>query len=188
VSELAAQLRYRAIMLVNLCVNKPEVIKPFWIYYTDRLFNRISEYRHFSSNLAPQGKTGICMEIGCDIGDELWNAPDEEIVHLCVNDLENLGLLTRHDIEGELIIREPNAYPIYDVGYKQRVKRLVEWLRDEAGIFTAGRQGRFLYINQDAAIISGLEAGEEVHELIATDSTGGPRLEPDPAKRREITG
>lgn len=166
--ELTASLRYRAILLVNLCVARPEVIGPFWIYYTDRFFNRISEYRHFSPDLAPEGKTGICLEVGCDLGDELWSADDEEIVKLCVPDLENLELLTKDEIEDHLVIREANAYPIYDVGYKARIRELVGWLEGEAGILTAGRQGRFLYCNQDAAILSGLDAARALHTLLST--------------------
>lgn len=160
VRALARSLRYRAILLVNLCVARPNVIGPFWIYFTDRFFNRISEYKHFSPDLVPEGKTGICLEVGCNEGDELWRAPDAEIVERALPDLEALGLLRREEIEAFLVIRERTAYPIYDVGYKERVARLVEWVEGTGAIATAGRQGRFLYINQDAAIRSGFEAGD----------------------------
>jgi len=168
IAGLASSLRHRAILLVNLCVAKPEVIGPFWIYYTDRFFNRISEYRHFSPDLAPEGKTGICLEVGCNQDDELWCASDEEIVKRCLPDLENLGLLRAEDIEAHLVIREANAYPIYDVGYKARINRLVAWIEHDARIMTAGRQGRFLYINQDAAIKNGLEAARALCTLHET--------------------
>lgn len=168
VAELAAALRHRAILLVNLCVRKPQVIGPFWIYYTDRFFNRISEYRHFSPDLAPAGKTGICLEVGCNRNDALWCASDDEIVKLCLPDLQNLGLLEPDDIEAHLVIREANAYPIYDVGYKARINRLVSWIEHDARIMTAGRQGRFLYINQDAAIVNGLDAARALCTLHET--------------------
>jgi protoporphyrinogen oxidase len=155
---LAAAMRYRAILLVNLCVRQPHVIDPHWIYFTNRTFNRISEYRHFSPDLAPEGKTGICLELGANEADELWNADDREIVRRCVADLEQLGLVRADEVEDHFIIREAHAYPLYDVGYAARVARLIEWLEGTAGILTAGRQGRFLYCNQDAAIKSGFEA------------------------------
>jgi len=168
IRALAVRLRYRAILLVNLCVNRAQVIGPFWIYYTTQFFNRVSEYRHFSPDLAPTGKTGICCEVGCDVGDDLWKADDAEIVRRCVGDLEDLGLLRAEEVENHLVIREASAYPLYDVGYRDRVNGLVRWLEHEAHVMTAGRQGRFLYVNQDAAIISGREAAEAVDRLVAT--------------------
>jgi len=169
IRDLARGIRYRAILLVNLCVAKPQVIGPFWIYYTSRVFTRISEYRHFSADLAPPGKTGICLEVTCDVGDEMWNFDDAEVVRRCVPDLEALGLARGDEIEGYEVIREANAYPLYDVGYKPRINRLVTWLESDARIITAGRQGRFLYCNQDAAIKSGREAGEAMATLLETD-------------------
>lgn len=165
---LASGLRYRAIQLVNVSLNKPEVIGPFWVYFTDRFFNRISEYRHFSQDLAPEGKTGICFEVACHVGDPLWNAEDIDIVRWCMQDLEELGLARLDEVDDYHVIREPNAYPIYEVGYKGRLRRLIGWVEGTASIMTAGRQGRFLYCNQDAAIISGREAAQASLEVLET--------------------
>lgn len=187
IAALAGSLRYRGIILLNLCVAKPEVIPAFWIYYTDRIFNRISEYRHFSPDLVPPGRTGICLELGCNDSDELWNAEDGEVVRRCLPDLEDLGLVREEEIEDHLVIREANAYPIYDVGYRQRINRLVGWLEGTARIMTAGRQGRFLYINQDAAIESGCEAGAAAARLIETGAVE-ERLVWDDRPRRKIVG
>jgi protoporphyrinogen oxidase len=186
IRELAAGLRYRGILLVNLCVDKPTVIDPFWIYFTDRFFNRISEYKHFDPDLVPEGKTGICLEVGCDPGDELWGAEDAEIVKRCLPDLVELGLLSEDQIEDYMIIRERHAYPIYTVGYKQRINRLIGWLEGDAKIMTAGRQGRFLYINQDAAIKSGLEAGEAAVRLMETGTVEPTDVWSDDRPRRQI--
>lgn len=188
IAALARNLRYRSVLLVNLCVRKPQVLGPLWIYYTNRFFNRISEYRNFSPALVPKGKTGICLEVGCDAGDALWNAEDSEIVRRCLPDLADLGLVKESEIEDYLVIRERNAYPIYDVGYRQRINRLVAWLEGETGILTAGRQGRFLYVNQDAAIRSGREAGAALAELLETGRTAHRPVWADERPRRKIIG
>jgi len=172
IAALASGLRYRGILLVCLCVRKPRVIEPFWIYYTDRFFNRISEYKHFSPDLVPEGKTGICLEVGCNKGDELWDASDAEVVAHAMPDLKDLGLVTEEEIEDFVVIREANAYPIYDVGYKRRLERLIGWVESTGVIMTGGRQGRFLYINQDAAIKSGFETGEALVRLHESGEVG----------------
>jgi protoporphyrinogen oxidase len=186
IAALATSLRHRGILLVNLCVAKPKVIDSFWVYFTDRFFNRISEYKHFSPDLVPEGKTGICCEVGCNESAQLWNTDDAEIVRRCVDDLEGLGLVQRGEVENFQVIREPNAYPIYDIGYKDRVSRLVEWLETTLGIVTAGRQGRFLYINQDAAIQSGFDAGTTAARRLETGETVFVPVGSDERPRRKI--
>ncbi|MBI2822264.1 MAG: FAD-dependent oxidoreductase [Acidobacteria bacterium] len=167
VIRAASSLRNRAVLLICLCVNKPNVIKPLWIYYTNCFFNRISEIKHFSSAIVPAGKTGLCVEVGCQEGDDLWNSDDKVVVDRAVADLKTLGLLDTGDIEDFLIVREPHAYPVYSVGYKERVARIVNWIEGTGLMMTAGRQGRFLYINQDAAIRSGYEAAAGILQLHA---------------------
>jgi len=186
ISTLASGLRYRAVLLICLCIRKPKVIGTFWIYYTDRFFNRISEFKHFSPDLVPEGKTGICLEVGCKEGDKLWNASDSEIVARAMPDLKDLGLVTEEEIEDFVVIREANAYPIYDVGYKRRLGRLINWLEGTGLIMTAGRQGRFLYVNQDAAIKSGFEAGQAIVRLHESGEVASRITLEDERPRRKI--
>jgi protoporphyrinogen oxidase len=183
---LASGLRYRAIQLVNVSLDRPEVIGPFWIYFTDRFFNRISEYRHFSDELAPEGKTGICFEVACHVGDPLWNAADIDIVRWCMHDLEELGLAGLDEVDDYHVIREPNAYPIYEIGYKGRLRRLIGWIEGTAEIMTAGRQGRFLYCNQDAAIVSGREAAQAAIGLLETGIAPSRLVEEQGRPRRKV--
>lgn len=183
---LASGLRYRAIKLVNVSLTKPQVIGPFWIYFTDRFFNRISEYRHFSDELAPEGMTGICFEVACHVGDFLWNASDNDVVRWCMQDLEELGLARLEEVHDYHVIREPNAYPIYEVGYKGRLRRLIGWIEGTGHIMVAGRQGRFLYCNQDAALISGREAAQAALELLETGSVPSRVVEESKRPRRKV--
>lgn len=154
----AKSLTYRAILLVCLCIKKDSVLGPFWIYFTDRIFTRISEYKRFSPDLVPAGKSGICLEVTCDPGDALYTAADEEIFRRVLPDLEDLGLVKKEEIEDYIILREPHAYPIYQVGYKKMLQSLIGYIEGIEGFYTAGRQGAFLYCNQDAALKSGYEA------------------------------
>jgi protoporphyrinogen oxidase len=188
IASLAWGLRYRAVLLVCLCIRKPKVIDPFWIYYTDRFFNRISEYKHFSPELVPEGKTGICLEVGCQKGDDLWNASDAEVVAGAMPDLKDLGLVSEEEIEEFVVIREANAYPIYDVGYKRRLERLIDWIENTGLIMTAGRQGRFLYINQDAAIKSGFEAAQAIVGLHAGEDASLRLASAGDGPRRMVLG
>jgi protoporphyrinogen oxidase len=162
VLDRAARLRYRAVLLVCLCVNRPSVIGPYWIYFTTRLFNRLSEYNKFSPEVVPAGKTGLCLEIGCDRGDVVYTAADADIVRRVVNELEDLKLLAQGDVDDSCVIREPFAYPVYHIGYREDLRAIAEYLQSLDGVEAAGRQGAFQYINQDQALKSGREAAERV--------------------------
>ena len=102
------------------------------------------------------------MEIGCDRGDELYSADDDEIGRKVVNELEDLGLLTDDDVEDRFVIREPFAYPVYHVGYRADVEELINYVASLDGVRTAGRQGAFSYINQDQALKAGRDAGKQI--------------------------
>ena len=157
-----ARLRYRAVLLVCLCVNRPSVIGTYWIYFTTRLFNRLSEYNKFSPDVVPAGKTGLCLEIGCDRGDELYTAADADIIRRVVNELQDLKLVAASDVDDYCVIREPFAYPVYHIGYREDLRAIAQYLQSLHGVEAAGRQGAFQYINQDQALKSGREAAERV--------------------------
>src|SRR5262249_10552008 len=90
-------------------------------------------------------------------------------------ELEALNLLTHDEVENYFIVREPNGYPVYKVGYKERLQKMFEHIGQRPGLFTAGRQGAFLYCNQDAAIRCGFEAAQEMMALYPDGPGTGAR-------------
>jgi protoporphyrinogen oxidase len=184
--SLVDKLKHRALLLICLCVNRESVIGPFWIYFTSQLFNRLSEFNKFSADVVPSGKTGLCLEIGCNLGDELYSADDAAICRRVVGELEELDLLTAEDVEAHHVIREPFAYPIYHVDYRRDVQELMDWISSRGGLHTAGRQGAFLYINQDQALDCGREAAQQILQSVRENSQPagslvGAAISPSPA-------
>ncbi|MCI0398185.1 MAG: FAD-dependent oxidoreductase [Chloroflexi bacterium] len=160
VQAAVASLVYRPVVLVCLCINRPQVFDVFWVYYAEGEFNRISEIKHFSPHLAPEGKTGLCVEISSS-PEELQGAGDETFYRRSVAELKKIKLLDEAEIEDYFVIRETNAYPIYHIGYRDTLKTLLDFVKSR-GIETAGRQGEFSYINMDQAMRSGREAAGRV--------------------------
>ena len=154
VSEAARELHYRAMCIINLFVDRPNVFPDQWVYYSapSLPFNRINEFTNLAPGFSPKGKTALNCEITCTRGDQTWNKPDEELRDLCIEHLVRLGVLARSEVFGHSVARLPNAYPIFDVGCEKRLGGVLGFLKTLPGIATAGRQGRFEYINMDECI------------------------------------
>ncbi|MDD4857769.1 MAG: FAD-dependent oxidoreductase [Candidatus Krumholzibacteria bacterium] len=153
------ELRYRAILFINLMLARPRVYEAQWVYYSDgkTLFNRINEYPNLGSpHFAPEGKTSLSIEVTCFEGDDGWNRPPEELVKQCVSDLQELDLIREEEIEGYFVTKLPNVYPLFELDTERHLARTMESLSRIGNCSTIGRQGRFMYMNMDEALLEGI--------------------------------
>ncbi len=166
VSNAARNLKFRAMIFLYLKLNKPAVTADHWIYFPDPkvIFNRISEMKNFSKEAAPPGKGSLTLEITCDLGDEIWNTPEDELYAKSLQGLIEARLINREDVTGHFFERLPNAYPSYDLNYESNLALLAYHLSGFDNVITGGRQGLFRYINTDHALEMGFCAAEEIAE------------------------
>jgi protoporphyrinogen oxidase len=164
VLEAASELRYRDLVVVAVMVNRERVTDQTWIYVPDRRipFSRIHEPTNWSSKMAPEGKTLLVAEHFCSRGDGTWGATDVELIEATTAHLERLGFIGRREVEDAVVLRIPNAYPLFEVGYRERQERICDYLARFENLRIAGRSGAFAYMNMDHAIASGIEAAEKV--------------------------
>ena len=64
-------------------------------------------------------------------------------------------------LEGH-VQRIPKCYPVYKVGYAEKLELLVDHLKKLTGITPIGRYGAFKYNNQDHSILMGILAAEKI--------------------------
>ncbi|HWF72080.1 MAG TPA: FAD-dependent oxidoreductase [Solirubrobacteraceae bacterium] len=179
VRDAIASLRYVSIIFVYLKLAKQSVSPDSWMYLPEHhlTVHRISEPKNFSPDCAPPGKTMVCAEITCRIGDEHWRAGDQELIAIATSDLEELGLIRGDEVLEGFVKKIPHAYPVYDLEYKEHLAPIMEFVHTLENIKTGGRQGLFRYNNMDqsiemgrrmaATIVSERDAG---HEDVATQS------------------
>lgn len=174
----ANRLRFRDLVVVTVMIDRERVTDQSWIYVPERKipFGRIHEPTNWSDRMAPPGKTLLVTEHFCFRGDGVWNAEDEEIVGTTVASLENLGLIGRDEVIDSLVLRVPNAYPIFEIGFEAERRKLCYYLESFENLRVIGRGGTFQYFNMDHAMESGIAAAEEI-------LAGG--LEPQSAGRPE---
>ncbi len=158
------EMKFIANFLVCVVVDRPSVTNCQWLYFPgrDTVFNRGYEPGNFSETMAAQGRSMILLEITCHRGDRIWERTDEELVKATVRGLERVGLVQRSEVRETLVHRIPHTYPLYDLGYRERVRSVLDYVARFPGLVSTGRQGLFLHNNMDHSIHMGFKAAEAV--------------------------
>jgi protoporphyrinogen oxidase len=164
VLEAAANLKFRDLVVVAVMLNKKRATDQTWIYIPEKKvpFGRLHEPTNWSEDMAPADKTLLVMEFFSFKGDEIWSADDQTLTDTSVENLERLGFIKRSEVIGSRVVRVPNAYPLFDVGYGKHCDEILAYLRGFENLYMAGRCGMFRYYNMDHAIESGIKAAEAI--------------------------
>jgi len=167
IREAARGLSFRALIIVILIVGKKDLFPYQWIYVhsPDVRTGRIQNFKNWSAAMVPDPKmTSIGMEYFCEVGDDLWNKSDLELRELAQDELSRLGLAAKEDIADHFVVRQPNAYPIYESGYRERLSIIRAHLSGFSNLQTIGRSGLFRYDNMDHAMQTGFMAAARTKE------------------------
>ena len=169
VRAAAARLRYRDLVIVAVMLRRERATDQTWIYFPgkDVPFGRLHEPTNWSAAMAPPGRTLLATERFCFRGDATWSASDAELIETTAGYLEKLGFIHRREVQDGMVVRIPAAYPLFEVGYRERSRILCDYLARFDNLQLAGRGGLFRYYNMDQAIASGLAAADA---LLARDS------------------
>jgi protoporphyrinogen oxidase len=161
--DSARELRFRALVFVGLLVRRSPVLPSSFMYFRQHSFNRISDLSQFRFHIHPEGSTLLVAEISCDVRDRYWI--DEAFAKEAVlTDLVREGLLRADEVLETHVFRAQHAYPIYTLGYEHHRRVLLDSIARMRNLETAGRQGRFQYINTHIAIKMGYEAADKLVE------------------------
>jgi protoporphyrinogen oxidase len=159
IDDSLPRLEYLSLVLANYLIDAPPEQTFQWCYFgTDKApVSRIAIPSMFNPALAPQGKSGLCVELTCVEGDGLWNYPERMDV-VIEEFLIKAKLVARYndfiDVKFERI---PNAYPIYTLNYPRKLNLVIQSLRNFKNLLNFGRTGSFWYNNQDHSIAQAME-------------------------------
>jgi len=165
VRAAAEGLRFRDFLTVALVVPEYEGFGDNWIYVhaPQVQVGRIQNYGAWSPSMVKPGHTCLGLEYFVFSDDGLWAMPDADLVDLATRELATLGLADPAHISAGYVVRMPRAYPVYDVGYQQRVEVLRDWLAMHASnVHPVGRNGMHRYNNQDHSMLTAVLAVENI--------------------------
>ena len=170
VIQAARQLKFRALVFVGLVVNRPKVLMTSFMYFRDHSFNRLTDLSQFGFEIEPKGSTIVVGEISCSVNDRYWT-DDAFATEVVVWDLEREGILKRDEILHTHVFRAEHAYPIYTLHYETALETLLNTIDKSENWETAGRQGRFQYINTHIAMKMGYEAADRLMAKLGSRKT-----------------
>ena len=158
-------LRYRDFLIVGLIVERAELFPDNWIYVhsPEVRVGRVQSFKNWSPEMVSDpGLSFIGLEYFANRGDDLWSLADDELVELGAAEAEAIGLLEPAEVRAGTVVRMPRAYPVYDGGYEDHLRRLRRWLDRFDNLYTVGRNGQHRYNNQDHSMLAGLYAARSV--------------------------
>lgn len=142
-----SRFRYRPMIFVNLRFEGrgllPDVVT--WTPENEFPFFRLTETPLSMPWLAPEGKTIITVDIGCEKGDEFWQMDDETLGQLCIDNLKKLIPDADQRYLGCRVMKTPIAYPVFMKEYEADRQRLAEGTGIE-NLHSVGRNGEFSHI------------------------------------------
>ncbi len=169
IQEAASYLTFRDFILVGLIVSQAQVFPDQWLYIhgPEVKVGRIQNFKNWSPAMVPDSETtSLGLEYFCNVGDDLWNLDDQELIRLAVQEVSRLGLVQAHKVQGGVVFRQSKAYPVYRLGYRQALDTIQTFLSTLENLQTIGRNGMYRYNNQDHSMLTGILAARNLRGVI----------------------
>jgi protoporphyrinogen oxidase len=162
VQEAARSIDYRAMLLIYLELDVDQFTTTDAHYFPEAHIRttRLSEPKNYFGVSEPPGRTTLCAELPCAIGDELWNMGDQELGKLIVEDIRRAELPLARPPVAVSVRRLAQAYPIYRQGYEVPLGVLDRWAEGLPRFLSYGRQGLFAHDNTHHALFMAYAAVE----------------------------
>jgi protoporphyrinogen oxidase len=142
-----AKFKYRPMVFVCLRFETRGILSDtvLWTAGCGLPFFRLTETPLSMPWLAPQGKTLITADIGCQVGDAMWTMDDAALGELCVDAMATLFPNVRQHYSGCRVLRTPIAYPVYLLDYEEDRRRFAAGTGVD-NLYSIGRNGEFMHI------------------------------------------
>ncbi len=153
---LRSGLRFRSVQLVFLHAKKRQVMPYHWVYFGDGNLpiNRMAEFRNFYNELPGATGTVLCAEVTSQT-----DRPLEEVL----TGLDRYRLLKKDEVDDSLVIRENYGYPVYDRGFEDERKKVMDIIEQCANLHLVGRNAEFRHIELDEVLESALRQIRELY-------------------------
>ncbi len=168
VIKAAQSLCYRGLITVNLIIQKTHVCPDHWLYIHEKdvRMGRIGNMNNFSPLMVDDaGKhTALSLEYFTFVDEPFWFKSDYELVELGKKELEKIGLVKAAAVVDGMVMRTPEAYPVYDEHYKEYLSVVLNYLATFPNLQLMGRNGLHRYNNMDIAMLSAMASVDKVLE------------------------
>ncbi|WP_404786463.1 FAD-dependent oxidoreductase [Altericista sp. CCNU0014] len=148
-------LEYRDIICLFLALQKKQVSQDSWTYFPMKqlLFGRTHEPKNWSEEMVPsQDFTSLVVEIFSSRGEFTWDLSDSDLLAKVVEQMNEIGWIDKNEVYKSWVLRVPYAYPVYRIGYQEKLQVVKDYLAQWPTLHLVGRTGAFHYMNSDGVI------------------------------------
>ena len=175
-------LKYRGVILVLLRVGRanilPEGVDFIYVDDPEIHFNRVSDQNSFVKNPSSD-HTVMCCEITYSQGDHYDSSSESHLIDEVVSQFEMLGLASSKEITDTKLIKLPEVYPMYFLGYREALNKTKEKFDSIANLYTIGSLAEFAYADLQILFSKAIDLAEVISsrtfEINRIDKTT-PRL------------
>ena len=165
-------LEYRDLICLFVALKQPQVSEDSWTYFPakDFTFGRTHEPKNWSHEMVPNDDfTSLAIEIFSSRGEATWEMSDADILNTVVEQMNQIGWVEEKDVYKSWVMRVPYAYPVYRIGYEEKLKGVKDYLNQWNNLHLVGRTGSFHYMNSDGVIEDVFRLMEELFPKEASD-------------------
>jgi protoporphyrinogen oxidase len=164
VLDAASRLACSEVVIVNLVVDRADLIDAHWTYFYDQdiFFARISTRHRQSPHNVPPGCGSLQVECYYSKKYRPLDRPPDQCIGPVISDLKRVGVLRESDqvlFQNTMYLRYANV--IFDLERADALKTVHGYL-DDIGIAYCGRYGDWRYIWTDESFLSGERAAQKV--------------------------
>jgi protoporphyrinogen oxidase len=164
VLEASDKLACSTAVVVNIGIDRPEIIDAHWTYFYDRdyFLTRLSTPHLQSRHNVPDGHSSLQAECYYSKKYRPLDRAPEGCIQPVIDDLKRCGLLTADDrVVFSQAMLIPYANVIFDLD-RAPALGIVHGYLDDVGISYCGRYGDWGYMWTDESFMSGERAAEKV--------------------------
>ena len=142
-----SHFRYRPMVFINLRFKGRGLLTDTVMWFPEKefVFFRLTEATLSMPWLAPEGKTIITVDIGCEKDDQIWSMDEQKLAELCLQHITPVIPDARERFLGSNVIKTPIAYPIFLKDYEQQ-RRNFEQSTSIKNLISVGRNGEFSHM------------------------------------------
>jgi len=142
----AASFRFRPMIFVNMRLEGRDLLPDTVLWFPEKRFPffRLTEVTRSMPWLAPEGKSIITVDIGCQKDDEFWAMDEEKLIQLCLEHLEFVIPDVKKRFLGSSVLRTPIAYPVFLNEYEKERLDFEQSTHIE-NLLSIGRNGEFAH-------------------------------------------
>lgn len=142
----ASRFRFRPMVFVNMRFLGRRLLPDTVAWFPEREFPffRLTEVTRSMPWMAPEGKSIITADIGCEKDEAFWSMGDDQLIALCLENLKPVLPDAKERFLGGSVLRTSISYPVFLNEYEKERQQFEQSTNIE-NLLSVGRNGEFAH-------------------------------------------